>query len=163
MLNAPTLEQLHALKLPAMAAAWSEQQQHADLTALAFDERFALLVGSRGAHGQPGLPSAAGTPDQVLSASMDNQPLFDELLHAAERLGVAVRMEPFETPAIMGGGLCVVRGENLVLIDQRAPLLDRIRALVRALVELQSETVYMAPEARELIEAIRGNRKPHIE
>jgi DNA replication protein DnaC len=44
MLNAPTLEQLHALKLPAMAAAWSEQQQHADMTALAFDERFALLV-----------------------------------------------------------------------------------------------------------------------
>src|SRR2546425_12481358 len=44
MLNAPTLEQLHALKLAAMATAWSEQQQHADMTALAFDERFALLV-----------------------------------------------------------------------------------------------------------------------
>ena len=92
---------------------------------------------------------------------MDDQPLFDELLHAAERLGVAVRMEPFETPAIMGGGLCVVRGENLVLIDQRAPLLDRIRALVRALVELQSETVYMAPEDRELIEALRGDGNLH--
>ncbi len=82
---------------------------------------------------------------------MDDQPLFDELLHAAERLGVAVRMEPFETPAIMGGGLCIVRGENLVLIDQRAPLLDRIRAL----------TVYMAPEARELIEALRGDGNLH--
>ena len=88
---------------------------------------------------------------------MDDLPLFDELLHAAERLGVEVRMEPFETPATTGGGLCAVRGENLVLIDQRAPLLDRIRALVRALVELQSETVYMAPEARELIEALRGD------
>jgi hypothetical protein len=88
---------------------------------------------------------------------MDDQPLFDELLHAAERLGVAVRMEPFETPATMGGGLCVVRGENLVLIDQRAPLFDRIRALARALVDLHSETVYMAPEARELIEAVRDD------
>src|SRR6266851_5786877 len=39
-----------------------------------------------------------------------------------------VRIEPFETPATMGGGLCVVRGETLVLIDQRAPLPDRIRA-----------------------------------
>jgi hypothetical protein len=94
---------------------------------------------------------------------MDNQPLFDELLHAAERLGVAVRMEPFETPATMGGGLCVVRGENLVLIDQRAPLFDRIRALARALVDLHSETVYMAPEARELIEAVRDDWNPHIE
>jgi DNA replication protein DnaC len=44
MLNAPTLEQLHALKLGALAAAWTEQQQQADMTALAFDERFALLV-----------------------------------------------------------------------------------------------------------------------
>jgi hypothetical protein len=44
MLNAPTLEQLHALKLGAMAAAWTAQQQQADMTALAFDERFALLV-----------------------------------------------------------------------------------------------------------------------
>jgi hypothetical protein len=51
---------------------------------------------------------------------MDAQPLFDELLHAAARLGVEVRMEPFETPATLGGGLCVVRGETLVLIDQRA-------------------------------------------
>ena len=44
MLTAPTLEKLHALKLDAMAAAWTEQQQQADLTALAFDERFGLLV-----------------------------------------------------------------------------------------------------------------------
>jgi hypothetical protein len=49
------------------------------------------------------------------------------------------------------------------LIDQRAPLPDRIRALARALLELQSETVYMAPEARELIEAIRGDWNLRIE
>ena len=91
---------------------------------------------------------------------MDDQHLLDELLHAAARLGVAVRMEPFETPAALGGGLCVLRGETLVLIDQRAPLLDRIRALAQALVELQSETVYMAPEARELIEALISERAP---
>ena len=44
MLNAPTLEKLHALKLDALAAAWTDQQQHADATALAFDERLGLLV-----------------------------------------------------------------------------------------------------------------------
>ena len=92
---------------------------------------------------------------------MDDQPLFDELLHAAARLGVEVRTEPFETPATLGGGLCVVRGETLVLIDQRAPLPDRLRVLARALVELQSETVYMAPEARELIEALRSDGNLH--
>ena len=44
MLTAPTLEKLHALKLDALAAAWTEQQHQADLTALAFDERLGLLV-----------------------------------------------------------------------------------------------------------------------
>lgn len=44
MLTAPTLEKLQHLKLDAMAHAWSEQQQHADMTGLAFDERFGLLV-----------------------------------------------------------------------------------------------------------------------
>ena len=44
MLNAPTLDKLHALKLDALAAAWTEQQHQADLTALGFDERLGLLV-----------------------------------------------------------------------------------------------------------------------
>jgi DNA replication protein DnaC len=44
MLIAPTLDKLHTLKLPAMAAAWTEQQQHAETTGLGFDERFGLLV-----------------------------------------------------------------------------------------------------------------------
>jgi hypothetical protein len=91
---------------------------------------------------------------------MDPEHLLDELLHAARRLGVEVRSEPFETPATMGGGLCVVRGESLVLIDQRAPLPDRLRALAQALVDLGSETIYMAPAARELVEALRATGAP---
>jgi DNA replication protein DnaC len=44
MLREPTVEKLQALKLQAMAQAWTEQQQAAELTSLAFDERFGLLV-----------------------------------------------------------------------------------------------------------------------
>jgi DNA replication protein DnaC len=44
MLNEPTLDRLHALRLPAMAAAWTDQQKHPDAAALSFDERLALLV-----------------------------------------------------------------------------------------------------------------------
>ena len=44
MLATPTLDKLHALKLPAMAQAWMEQQKSAELTALGFDERLGLLV-----------------------------------------------------------------------------------------------------------------------
>src|SRR5205085_2141218 len=44
MLNEPTIEKLKALRLDAMASAWSEQQKDAGATKLAFDERFGLLV-----------------------------------------------------------------------------------------------------------------------
>jgi DNA replication protein DnaC len=44
MLAPPTLDKLHAMKLPAMAQAWTEQQQNAELAALSFDERLGLLV-----------------------------------------------------------------------------------------------------------------------
>ena len=44
MLSPPTMEQLQALKLFALAAAWTAQQQEPAVSALSFDERFGLLV-----------------------------------------------------------------------------------------------------------------------
>lgn len=86
---------------------------------------------------------------------MDDQLLFEELLRATEKLDIRIRIEPFEMPATSGGGLCIVRGEPLVLLDVQAPLRDRILALARALGHLESDRVYMAPQARALVEALR--------
>jgi DNA replication protein DnaC len=44
MLREPTMEKLQAMRLGVMAAAWSEQQRSADVIALSFDERFAMIV-----------------------------------------------------------------------------------------------------------------------
>src|SRR5690349_15262926 len=44
MLNEPTIEKLKAMRLDAMASAWSDQHGKADVQRLAFDERFAMLV-----------------------------------------------------------------------------------------------------------------------
>ena len=44
MLNEPTLQKLHALRLGPMADAWQTQQRDAGASALSFDERFAMLV-----------------------------------------------------------------------------------------------------------------------
>lgn len=86
---------------------------------------------------------------------MDDQLLFDDLLRVAKTLGVASRVESFETPATAGGGSCVLRGEPLILLDARAPLRERIEALARALSELDSEAIFMTPAAREALEAMR--------
>ena len=44
MLNEPTLEKLIALRLNALATAWTEQQRNPESSSLCFDERLALLV-----------------------------------------------------------------------------------------------------------------------
>lgn len=46
MIAEQTKERLRALRLDVMAAAWEEQQRHADIVQLSFDERFALLIES---------------------------------------------------------------------------------------------------------------------
>jgi DNA replication protein DnaC len=44
MLNQPTIDKLHGLRLAAMAQAWTEQNKNPQIATLAFDERFGLLV-----------------------------------------------------------------------------------------------------------------------
>ncbi len=44
MLNQPTMEKLHAMRLRAMADAWIAQTKNAELGSLNFDERFGMLV-----------------------------------------------------------------------------------------------------------------------
>jgi DNA replication protein DnaC len=44
MLNEPTTENLHALRLAAMAHAWIEQNKNPTIASLGFDERFGMLV-----------------------------------------------------------------------------------------------------------------------
>jgi DNA replication protein DnaC len=50
MLNEPTMEKLKALRLDALAAAWTKQQQHPETAKLAFDERLGLLVDAEWLH-----------------------------------------------------------------------------------------------------------------
>lgn len=50
MLNEPTMEKLRALRLEAMAAAWTEQQKNTDASTLGFDERLGLLIDAEWMH-----------------------------------------------------------------------------------------------------------------
>ena len=89
---------------------------------------------------------------------MDDRELLDELVRVATRLGVQVRIEPFETPSARGGGRCLVGGRELILLDARAPLGDRVSALASALSDLDLDDVYLTPEARDRVEAARDAR-----
>ena len=81
--------------------------------------------------------------------------LLSELFSAARKLGLRVRVEPFETPPLGGGGLCWIRGRQLILLDANASQVEQAGALAEALGAFDTEPIYVAPEARRLIEAAR--------
>jgi len=89
---------------------------------------------------------------------VDERELLDELVRVATRLGVEVRIEPFETPPARGGGRCLVAGREVILLDARAPLGGRIGALASALADLDLDDVYVTPEARDRVERERDAR-----
>lgn len=89
---------------------------------------------------------------------MDDRDLLDELVRVATRLGAEVRIEPFETSPARGGGRCLVEGRELILLDARAPLRDRVGALAAALAGFDLDDVYVTPEARERVERERDVR-----
>jgi len=84
--------------------------------------------------------------------------LLNELFLAARKLGLQVRVEPFDTPPVGGGGLCWVYGRQLVLLDERASQIEQAAALAEALSAFDTEPIYLAPEARRAIEAARERR-----
>lgn len=51
---------------------------------------------------------------------MERERLFEELLGAAQKLGVDVRVEPFETGGTSAGGICKLRDRRLILLDEAA-------------------------------------------
>jgi len=86
---------------------------------------------------------------------VDAQRLLDELLSAARKLGLKVRIEPLRAASGRAGGLCRIRGQTLVLLDELAGPVEQAAALAEALAELDVENIQMAPEARRTIEAKR--------
>ncbi|MGK3992519.1 hypothetical protein [Sorangium sp. So ce1024] len=88
---------------------------------------------------------------------MELSRLLDELTLAANRVGIAVRMEAFD-PHLSDarnprGGLCKVLGKRLILVDANASLPDRIATIAGALARVDMESVFLPPIVRATIGA----------
>jgi hypothetical protein len=88
---------------------------------------------------------------------MDLGWLYGELCAAARKLGLEVRAEAFDPglsdAARPRGGLCAVRGKQLILVDARGSLPDRIATLAAALSQVDLEGVFLPPVVRATIGA----------
>jgi hypothetical protein len=86
--------------------------------------------------------------------------LVDNLEELAEGFGVKIRYEAIkeeEDSIHVVGGLCLLRGEYVVIIDSKATTKDRIKTLATALKHFNLDQVYMRPAVREFLERIPIN------
>ncbi|MBN2195932.1 MAG: hypothetical protein JW751_24150 [Polyangiaceae bacterium] len=81
------------------------------------------------------------------------------LLRLAQILGIEVRTEPFERRAIAGGGLCSLRGRRVILLDGKAPAVDRAAALADALSRIDLSGANLDPKVTLAIAAARARRR----
>jgi hypothetical protein len=87
--------------------------------------------------------------------SMDEQFIIDQLEELAERFSIQIRYEPIkqdEDLVKLVGGLCLLRGEYVLIIDSKATTQDRIRTLAEAVKHFDIDGIYIRPVVRELLD-----------
>ncbi len=88
---------------------------------------------------------------------MDLARLYLELCAAARKLGLEVRAEAFDPglsdAARPRGGLCAIHGRQLILVDSRGSLPDRIATVAGALSQVDLDRVFLTPIVRATIGA----------
>ena len=93
--------------------------------------------------------------------------LFDELLGVAARTGLEVRTRSFRGKASgkvpFAGGLCSVRGKQLVLLNLNATVVERSVALADALSGLASSELTMSSDARRFLAQRARSRSGVVE
>ncbi len=93
---------------------------------------------------------------------MSADALYRELVGHLRKAGVEIRVETFKTPPDSAGGLCKVRGANLILLHSGASPGERSSALLEAVETIGLEPLGLA--GRDLSPALlaRLNRRGHM-
>lgn len=100
---------------------------------------------------------------------MNENTLIDYLEELAERFGVEIRYEVIrqdEDTTNVVGGLCLLKGEYVLIINSKATAKDKINTLAIAIKHFDLDQIYIRPVLRELLDSIPEqtpfkNHKPH--
>ena len=88
---------------------------------------------------------------------MDENAIIDQLEELAEGFGIEMRYEPIkqdEDLVRVVGGLCLLRGEYILIIDSKAAMGDKIRTFADALRHFNLDQIYIKPAIRELLDKV---------
>jgi len=87
---------------------------------------------------------------------MEDESLYHLLVETMEGLAVkVVRKNLHDDEFRIHGGLCKVRGQDYLYLDQRLPLKEQIAVLIRGLAQYNLEEYFIPPIIRVLIEQER--------
>ncbi len=88
---------------------------------------------------------------------MDEGTIIDHLEELAERFGVQIRYEAIkqdEDSIDVVGGLCLLKGEYVLIINSKATVKDRIKTLAMAVKHFDLDQIYIRPVLRELLDRV---------
>ncbi|MFQ6078579.1 MAG: hypothetical protein ACE5NJ_05515 [Thermodesulfobacteriota bacterium] len=89
---------------------------------------------------------------------MEEKRLLQELEEIAEKLFIAVQYDDLMgTDFRVKGGLCKLRGKNVIILDRRMPPKERIDLLARALRQFDLSSMFIKPYIRLTIERAPGS------
>jgi len=88
---------------------------------------------------------------------MNDDTLIDYLEELAEKFGVQIRYEDIKQDqdlTFVVGGLCLFKGEYVLIINPKASVKDKIRTLAVALKHFDLDRIYIRPVIREILDRI---------
>ena len=86
---------------------------------------------------------------------MDENAIIEQLEELVKSFGIQIRREPIkqdEDLVKVVGGLCLLRGEYVLIINSKATTMDRIKTLATALKHFDLDQIYLRPVLRELLD-----------
>ncbi len=93
---------------------------------------------------------------------MNDHDMMEQLEGLIEGFGVQIRYEAIkqdEDSVHVAGGLCLLRGEYILIINSKATITDKIRALGMALKQFDHDQIYIRPAIRELLDDLPEQRQ----
>ncbi len=79
--------------------------------------------------------------------------LYQELKDLAERMQITVSEQNLKTAGVkVKSGLCLVKGQNMFIMDKHKSIHKKIRILAAQLAEIPHDDMYIIPAVRELLE-----------
>jgi hypothetical protein len=79
--------------------------------------------------------------------------LYQELMDLAERMQITVSEQNLKAAGVkVKSGLCLVKGQNMFIMDKHKSIHKKIRILAAQLAEIPHDDLYIIPAVRELLQ-----------